>query len=57
MSFISHFHNVVYFGYGQNIDALVVPNSTNSVNTTMYYNFIVHALFWTPMYIVMHMIL
>jgi hypothetical protein len=37
MSFISHFHNVVYFGYGQKNGALVVPNSTNSVNTTMYY--------------------
>jgi hypothetical protein len=54
MSFISHFHNVVYFGYGQKIDALIVPNNTNSVNIIVY---IVHALFWTPMYIVMHMLL
>jgi hypothetical protein len=37
MSFIGHFHNVVYFGYGPKIDALVVPNNTNNVNIIMYY--------------------
>jgi hypothetical protein len=31
MSFISHFHNVFYFNYGQKLDALIVPNNTNGV--------------------------